>query len=217
MKTTLSILAAAFALVATAAGQADAFLYQEWTDKDGKTITARLSKLEGKKITLQVKKGGKRYTLDRAKLSETSNKVIDELQAAVAQQIASGQIDTSVIYQGAALGLGDKLAGKLHDRKLAFTVTDIRIETDKKAAFLGLDDALFLKIYAPSGREYFEKQDVLLHRPSNKSRIDPRGRRVNEEARRVAADGGQFTVHFSNKMIFEFGQVGVSDGIIVHQ
>lgn len=202
-------------LVTEMPGQAESFPYRDWVSADGKTIVARLTKMEGKSVTLQLKKGGRRYAIARTKLSEESNKIIDDRLSALKKKVAKDQIDVSVIYQAVALGLKDEVSAGLIGKRMAFPVTDVRKQSDHVSAFIVLGDALFLKAYAPKGTEFYEKEKGLYTRPSRKNRIDGQ-RSVNKLSRLIAQEGKNYEILFSDKTVFEFGTVGVSDGVIIH-
>ena len=204
-------------LVSMAVGQADSFPYEDWTSEDGRKIVARLTMLEAKEVTLQMKRGGKRYTLKRAKLSDESNAQIERHRASVLAEIKSGALNTSTIFRSVVLGVGPKAVEALADKTLAFSVTDIRIDTDRKAAYLELDEALFLKVQAPSNYELFEKDRALYSRPGRKDRRYDSRRTVNELARFMAREGAQYKVLFTKETLFEFGTVGITDGVIIHR
>lgn len=204
-------------LAAFAAGQADSFPYETWTSKDGKKIVARLTKLEQKEVTLQMKKGGKRYTLKRDKLSEESNAMLVQHRQSVIEEIKGGEVGTTTIFKAVVVGVGPKAAEALGNKTLAFSVTDIRVDTNRTSAYLVLDEALFLKVQAPPNYELFEKEKALYSRPARKDRrSDPR-RRVNALARFMAREGAQYKVLFTSRTLFEFGTVGISDGVIIHR
>lgn len=215
MRTVISILAGLLLPASLGFGQADCFPYEEWTSQDGKTIVARFTKLEGEDVTLQMKKGGKRYSFSREKLSEVSNKALEEYQAAVKKELRGGEISATTIFKSVALGLAETAGAVLVNKEVSFPVTEIRIETDRRSAYLELDRALFLMVYAPNGRELFEKEKTLYSRPINKTRFDGR-RSVNEEARHMARQGGSYSVRFSKEAVLEFGTVGITDGVILH-
>lgn len=206
-----SLLLASFAL-----GQADSFPYETWTSKDGKKIVARLTKLGPKEVTLQMKKGGKRYTLKRSKLSAASNAALMQHRASVIEEIKSGAVGTTTIFKAVVVGVGEKAVAALEGKTLAFSVSDIRIDSNRTTAYLVFDDALFLQVQAPRNRELFEKEKALYSRPSRKDRLDSR-RSVNELSRLMAREGGQYQIQFSEKTLLEFGTVGITDGVIIHR
>ena len=211
----LALLLLATLLPVAAPAQGHLFSYKDWTSKDGKTIHARLNKLEGDKVTLQMKKGARRYTFERDKLSAESNAAIDKIRKGLENKIKAGSLDSVTIYQGVCLSLGRQLSDALRHKRLSFSVTEVRVESDRVSAFVGLEAGLFVQLSAGRGQEFFEKQDSLFTRPSNKTRIDP-SRSINQRARLIATTHGTYTIGFGETPTLTFGIVGVSDGVIIH-
>ena len=191
--------------VCTAFGQADSFEFCTWTSTDGKKIEARLHRVDGKKITLQVKKGGKRYTFDKSKLSEASLKIVTDKKAELRKALTTPKsVDAATIYQAVALGMENEVTKALATHRLGFPVSKVRVQTDRISAYLVLGDALFYSYLAPEGRELFEKSDALWSRPKKKERIDV-NKTVDKLSQKIASEDGRFTVHFTDTTVLEWG------------
>ncbi len=198
-------------------GQLDSFPYESWSSKDGKKITARLIKFDDKQVSLQMKKGGKRYTLKRERLSEASNAQLAQYREAVKQELKKSKIGAQTIYKAVMVGLADRAHEALQLQRVSFSVTDIRVDTNRTSGYLVLNDVIFFKVHAPANQELFEKEKALYYRPSRKDRrYDPR-RTVNELARMIAKEGGSYQVFFDEEIAIEFGTVGITDGVIIQK
>lgn len=198
-------------------GQLDSFPYEDWTSKEGKKITARLVKLDEKQVTLQMKKGGKRYTLKRDKLSKDSNAKLAQYRESVKQDLRKSKIDAQSIYKAVMVGIGDRVQSALQQQRVSFNVTDVRLDTNRASGYLVLDDILFLKVKAPQNQEFFEKEKALYHRPTRKDRRFDSRKTINELSQLVATEGRAYEVFFEAKTSIVFGTVGITDGVIIER
>ena len=208
---------ASLLLCSVALGQLDSFPYEDWTSKDGEKITARLVNLDDKQVTLQMKKGGKRYTLKRDKLLKESNAKLAQHREAVKQDLRKSKIDAQSIYKAVMVGIGDRVQSALQQQRVSFKVSDVRLDTNRTSGYLVLDDILFLKVKAPQNQEFFEKEKALYYRPTRKDRRFDSRKNVNELSRLVATEGSAYEVHFEAKTSIDFGTVGITDGVIIER
>jgi hypothetical protein len=187
-------------------GQAESFPFDEWTSADGKKLSARLIRLEGDAVWLRMKDGGKRVSVKLDKLGDASKALLDGYRASVTAEIEGGAIGTSTIFRSVALGLGEQTAKALIDKELYFAVTDIRVDTNRNGADLELDKALFVRVLPPRNWEYHEKEDALFITP-----VRGKGSRLR------IRKGARYKIKFTKDTLFEFGTVGIADGVIIHR
>lgn len=187
-------------------GQADSFPFEKWSSADGKSIEAQLIKAEGDTVTLRRKNGGKRFEVKREQLSKESLEAIESYRKRVRGEIESGEVGTTTIYQATVLGLGAEAAAALAEKKLFFAVTEIRLDSDRQAAWLGLNKGIFMQVFPPRGWEFIEQDDSLYL-----------SRKRGKGTRRSVRRGQDYGVEFTKNAIFEIGTVGITDGVIIHR
>ena len=193
------------------------FDYRSWKNTEGKEFEARLDSLieSGKKVVLQAKNGGMRYTLPLDKLSNADgnyifNEVEDQKDA-----LKSGKADALTLYKAAALGLSSEIEASIGKIKsLSLKVTDYTISTDKMTAEIELEGAIFARILLPASYKdgFVERSKSLC--------IKGEGRgyywwgNVKGSDSVVATKGSLITFDPTQGMRVEWGRVGVVDGPI---
>lgn len=193
------------------------FDYRIWKNTEGKEFEARLDSLieSGKKVVLQARNGGMRYTLPLEKLSNADgnyifNEVEDQKDA-----LKSGKADALTLYKAAALGLSPEIEASIGKIKtLSLKVTDFTISSDKLTADIELEGAIFARVHLPA----LYKDGFVERSKSLCIKGQVRGSywwgSVNDSDGVVATKGALITFDSTKGMRVEWGRVGVVDGPI---
>ena len=197
--------------------QMDSFPYEVWSNKEGRTLNARLLRIAEKEISLQAKKGGRRLTVRRDTLSEKSARQLLQHREAVIQELRKENFGAQVIYKAVMVGVEDRLQKVLFEKTKSFKVTDFKIETNKVEGYIVLEDVLFLKVQARPGYELFERDKALYDRPSRKDRRYDYRTNINELSRQLGREGNPLKIEFEEETTLSFGTVGITDGVIIQR
>jgi len=194
----------------------DSFPYVTWTNTAGHSFEARFDHLDGDKLVLRAKKGGKRYPVKIDTLSAESRSLFRAYQTETTNKLKTLQttpgdsVPVELAYRAVALGVTDKLTALRH-RKVQFTIDKIRVR-DRLSAILELEGGCVRILQAPKGREFFLQTDDLYTRPSQKDNRIPYPKRTNAEARLAHERGGICTVTLQPGMNVAWDRIGVNDG-----
>lgn len=194
----------------------DAFDYLEWTNKDGNAMEARLDRIDGEKVILQAKKGGKRHPLKREVLSKESQDRIDSYIADTKRRItgirknAGAKIPCNLVYRAAALGLEKEILS-LGNRYVSCTISGVRVDK-RLTAIIEFEQGCFREIRSADGKEFFIKEDTLYVRSSTKDYRPYPGSKINRGASRLIKPGAGHIFQIRPETQLKWDRVGVSEG-----
>ena len=211
-----AILILALSLTGATHAGPDSFPYVTWTNKAGSSFEARFDHIDGDKVVLRAKQGGKRYPVKRDTLSDASENLLGSYQAETTKKLKAleknpgAPIPVELAYRAVALGVAGKLTA-LRYRTINFTINKIRVK-DRLTAILELDGDCFRILKAPDDREFFLKNDALYTRPAQKDNRFPYPKRTNANARLVHERAGSLPLRIEPGQGVSWQRIGVSDG-----
>jgi hypothetical protein len=135
--------------------------------------------------------------------------------------LEGNRFEGSDIYKAVALGLKSDAERAIEGKTLSLEVLDFKIDSDKLTAFLELEGGLYAKLRISGKSEFYEKNDTLYERSSEKGLKRwwynyPRGESsVDVNSQMIAREKDRWTFKFTENVRLEWGQIGVSEGVII--
>ena len=198
------------------------FPYEKWENKEGKFLEARFERVkDAETIVLQSKNGGRRYDIKKSTLDiSATDRITRYVEESKTVMFEGNRFEASDIYKAVALGLKSDAERAIEGKTLSLVVLDFKIDSDKLTAFLELEGGLYAKLRISGKSEFYEKNDTLYERSSEKGLrwwyYYPRGESsVDVNSQMIAREKDRWTFKFTENVRLEWGQIGVSEGVII--
>jgi hypothetical protein len=199
------------------------FPYEMWENKEGKLLEARFERVKDPAtIILQAKNGGRRYDVKRSTLAESATDLITKYtEESKTTMLEGNRFEGSDIYKAVALGLEADAERAIEGKTLSLEVLGFKIDSDKLTAYLELEGGLYAKLRLSGKSEFYEKNDTLYERSSEKAfkrwwYYYPKGESsVDVNSQMVAREKDRWTFKFTENVRLEWGRVSVSEGVVI--